>query len=68
MAKISQAERCFQEVYSRLSIEHNNIITREIFHQETYSEIVTLCATIATAHSPANNDIGEIILKTMGVK
>jgi len=68
MEQISPAERVFQDVYNRLSIEHDNIITREVFHQAAYQDIVKLCAMIATAHSPANDDIGLIILKTMGIK
>ena len=68
MAQTSVAERVFQDIYDKLSIEHENIIQREVFHQAAYTEIVSMCAMIASAHSPANDDIGEIILKTMGVK
>jgi hypothetical protein len=62
------AELAFQVVYDRLSIEYNNVIPREAMHQAVYTDIVERCAMIATAHSPANEDIGEIIRKTMGAK
>jgi hypothetical protein len=68
MARNEMAERTFQDIYDRLSIEHNNIITRDVFHQEVYKDIVKLCAMVATAHSRQGDDIGEIILKTLGVK
>ena len=42
MEQISPAERVFQDVYNRLSIEHDNIITREVFHQAAYQDIVKL--------------------------
>lgn len=68
MAVNKTAELAFQIVYDRLSIECNNVIPREVMHQAVYRDIVERCAMIATAHSPRDNDIGEIIRKTMGVK
>lgn len=62
-----KAEQAFQEVYDRLSIEYDNVIPREVIHARVYQHIVEQCAMIATAHSPSNEDIGEIIRKTMGV-
>lgn len=62
------AELTFQLVYDRLSKEYENVIPREAMHAAVYSDIVERCAMIATAHSPTGNDIGLIILKTMGVK
>lgn len=68
MAVNKTAELAFQVVYDRLSIEYNNVIPREVMHQAVYQDIVERCAMIATAHSPRDNDIGEIIRKTMGIK
>lgn len=68
MSSNKNAELAFQLVYDRLSIEYNNVIPREAMHQAVYTDIVERCAMIATAHSPANEDIGEIIRKTMGAK
>jgi hypothetical protein len=68
MAKNNTAELTFQVVYDRLSIECNNVIPREVMHEAVYTDIVERCAMIATAHSPRDNDIGEIIRKTMGIK
>jgi hypothetical protein len=68
MVKNKSAELAFQAVYDRLAIEYNNVITREAMHQAVYTDIVERCAMIATAHSPANEDIGLIIIKTMGIE
>lgn len=62
------AELTFQLVYDRLSVEYANMIPREAMHAAVYADIVERCAMIAAAHSPRDNNIGEIILKTMGVK
>lgn len=62
------AELTFQLVYDRLSIEYENVIPREAMHAAVYADIVERCAMIAAAHSPNDNDIGELIRKTMGVK
>lgn len=61
-----KAEQAFQEIYDRLSIDYENIIPREAFHHHAYQDIVERCAMIASAHSPATEDIGEIIRRTMG--
>ena len=68
MAKNKSAELAFQLVYDRLAIEYNNVIPREAMHQAVYTDIVERCAMIATAHSPAHEDLGEIIRRTMGIK
>lgn len=68
MARNKTAELAFQVVYDRLAIECNNVIPREVMHEAVYTDIVERCAMIASAHSPANEDIGEIIRRTMGVK
>jgi len=68
MAKNNTAELTFQAVYDRLSIECNNVIPREVMHEAVYTDIVERCAMIASAHSPRDDDIGEIIRKTMGIK
>ncbi|NBP04526.1 MAG: hypothetical protein EBU90_31480 [Proteobacteria bacterium] len=64
----NKAEEAFQEVYDRLSIEYAGVILRETFHNQVYQHIVEQCAMIASAHSPANEDIGEIIRRTMGLR
>lgn len=64
---VSKAEQTFQEVYDKLSIEHNSVITREAFHLAVYQDIVEKCAMIASAHSPNSDDLGLIIRKTMGL-
>ena len=63
----NKAEQAFQEVYNRLSIEYANVIPREAFHQAVYQHVVEQCAMIATAHSPAHTDVGEIVRKTMEI-
>lgn len=68
MAMNKTAELTFQLVYDRLAIEHDNVIPREAMHQAVYADIVERCAMIATTHSPAHEDIGEIIRRTMGIK
>lgn len=68
MVKNKTAELVFQAVYDRLALEHNSVITREDMHTAVYTDIVERCAMIATAHSPAHEDIGDIIQKTMGIK
>ena len=62
----NKAEQAFQTVYDRLGVEYANVIPRDAFHREVYRHIVEQCAMIATAHSPAKEDIGEIIRLTMG--
>ena len=62
-----KAEQVFQTVYDRLSIEYENVIPRDAFHREVYRHIVEQCAMIATAHSPAHTDVGEIVRKTMEI-
>lgn len=62
------AELAFQVVYERLGIEYDNCIPREAMHAAVYADIVERCAMIATAHSPRDDDIGDIIRRTMGVK
>jgi len=64
----NKAEEAFREVYDSLGIEYAGVIPREAFHQAVYQHIVEQCAMVATAHSPANEDIGEIIKLTMGTK
>lgn len=68
MARNKTAELAFQQVYDRLAIECNNVIPRDVMHEAVYTDIVERCAMIATAHSPAHEDIGDIIRKTMGLK
>ena len=68
MARNKTAELAFQVVYDRLAIECNNVIPRDVMHEAVYTDIVERCAIIASAHSPSNKDIGEIIRRTMGVK
>ena len=68
MAVNKTAELAFQVVYDRLAIECDNVIPRDVMHQAVYTDIVERCAMIASAHSPANEDIGEIIRRTMGLK
>ena len=68
MARNKTAELAFQVVYDRLAIECNNVIPRDVMHEAVYTDIVERCAMIASAHSTANEDIGEIIRRTMGVK
>ena len=67
MTKLTVADRAFQEVYDRLSVEYNNCIPREAMHQAVYLDIVERCATIASAYSPGHTDIGDIIRKNMGL-
>lgn len=62
----NKAEEAFQAVYNQLSIDYGSVIPREAFHNEVYRHIVEQCAMIATAHSPAHTDIGEVIRLTMG--
>ena len=68
MAVNKTAELAFQVVYDRLASECNNVIPRDVMHEAVYTDIVERCAMIATAHSPAHEDIGDIIRKTMGLK
>jgi hypothetical protein len=68
MARNKTAELVFQAVYDRLAIECNNVIPRDVMHEAVYTDIVERCAMIASAHSPAYEDIGDIIRKTMGLK
>ena len=67
MARSKTAELAFQVVYDRLAIECDNVIPRDVMHEAVYTDIVERCAMIATAHSPAHEDIGDIIRKTMGL-
>lgn len=61
------AEDLFNQVYTRLSIQYDSIIIRETMHYEVYKEIVERCAMIASAHSRNDTDIGDLILKNMGI-
>ena len=64
----SKAEQAFREVYDQLSVEYDNVIPRDVFHQRVYEHIIENCAMIASAYSPSNEDIGAIIRSTMGIK
>jgi hypothetical protein len=67
MVQTKLSEITFQRVYDRLSVQHSNVIPREAMHAAVYTDIVEQCAQIATAYSPAHEDIGDIIRKTMGL-
>jgi len=63
----TKAQEVFQIVCDQLNSEFEGVISRDIYQKRVYQYIVEQSAMIATAHSPSHTDIGEIILKVMGV-